>query len=88
MGQPSGNRSTAELLARLMGMGWAVALSIAGGTGLGFWLDSRFDTGPVLTLLGLAVGIVIAFAGMIRILIAMQNGKPDGSDGGPEDGDR
>jgi len=88
MGQPSGNRNTIELLARLMGAGWTIALSIAGGTGGGFWLDRQFDTSPVLTLVGLAVGIVVAFAGMIRILNAMWNGNPDGSADGPEDGDR
>lgn len=71
-----------------MGVGWAVALSIAGGTGGGYWLDGQFDTSPVLTLVGLAVGIVVAFAGMIRILNAIWNGNPDGSTDGPEDGDR
>ncbi len=77
-----------ELLARLMGAGWTVALSIAGGAGGGFWLDGRFDTSPVLTLVGLTVGIVVAFAGMIRILNAMWNGNSDGSTDLPEDGDR
>ena len=76
------------MLARLMGAGWTIALSIAGGTGGGYWLDGRFDTSPVLTLVGLAVGIVFAFAGMIRILNAMWNGNSDGSIDGPEDGDR
>jgi len=79
MGQSSGNRSTAALLGRLMGVGWAVALSIAGGAGGGFWLDSRFDTSPVLTLVGLATGIVVAFAGMIRILNSMWGSKSDQS---------
>ena len=77
MGQSSGNRSTIGLLGRLMGVGWAVALSIAGGTGGGFWLDSRLGTGPVLTLVGLAVGIVVALAGMIRILHAMWGDNSD-----------
>ncbi|MFP6569091.1 MAG: AtpZ/AtpI family protein [Dehalococcoidia bacterium] len=79
MGQSSGNRSTIGLLGRLMGVGWAVALSIAGGTGGGFWLDSRLSTGPVLTLVGLAAGIVVALAGMIRILSAMWGDKSDHS---------
>ena len=87
MGQPSGNRSTFELLGWLMGVGWAVALSIAGGAGGGFWLDSRFDTGPVLTLVGLAIGIVVAFAGMIRILNAMWGGNSDQSAEELENGD-
>ena len=88
MGQPSGNRSTIELLSRLMGAGWAIALSIAGGAGGGFWLDGQFDTSPVLTLVGLVIGSVAALAGMIRILNAMRNGNPDGPTDGPEDGDR
>ncbi|MDP6824023.1 MAG: AtpZ/AtpI family protein [Dehalococcoidia bacterium] len=88
MGQSSGNRRTVELLARLMGAGWAVALSIAGGAGGGFWLDGQFDTSPVLTLVGLAIGIVVAFAGMIRILSAMWNGNSDGSAGEPGNGAR
>lgn len=79
MGQSSGNRSTIALLGRLMGVGWAVALSIAGGTGGGFWLDSRFDTSPVLTLVGLAIGIVVAFAGMIRLLNAISGGNSNQS---------
>jgi len=87
MGQSSGNRSTIALLGRLMGVGWAVALSIAGGTGGGFWLDSRFDTAPVLTLVGLALGIVVAFAGMIRILNAMWGDNSDNSAAEVENGD-
>ncbi len=62
-----------------MGVGWVVALSIAGGTGGGFWLDGQFDTGPVLTLVGLAIGIVVAFAGMIRLLSAISGGNSDQS---------
>lgn len=62
-----------------MGVGWYVGLSIAGGTGGGFWLDGRFDTSPLLTLVGLALGIVVAFAGMIRILSAMWDGDSGGT---------
>ena len=87
MGQSSGNRSTIALLGRLMGVGWAVALSIAGGSGGGFWLDSQFDTSPVLTLVGLAIGIVVAFAGMIRILNAMWGDNSDNSADEVENGD-
>lgn len=76
------------LLARLMGAGWHVALSIAGGTGGGFWLDGRFDTSPVLTLVGLVLGIVVAFAGMIRILSAMWSGGLDSSPGEPGNRDQ
>ncbi|MCH7906708.1 MAG: AtpZ/AtpI family protein [Chloroflexi bacterium] len=86
MGQPSDTRSTIELLGRLMGAGWVVALSIAGGAGGGFWLDRRFDTSPVLTLVGLTIGIVVAFAGMIQILNAMWDGDSDSSAEKPGNG--
>ncbi|MFW6195058.1 MAG: AtpZ/AtpI family protein [Chloroflexota bacterium] len=75
--QPKGPR-TAETLARLLGAGWHVALSIAGGTALGFWLDGRWDTTPLFTLLGLALGIVVAFFGLFRILRDLW--KTDGQD--------
>ncbi len=86
-GRPSETRKTIVLLGRLMGAGWIVGLSIAGGAGGGFWLDRNFGTSPVLTLIGLAVGIVVAFAGMIQILNAMWDGGSDGPTQKPRDGD-
>jgi hypothetical protein len=62
---------TALLLARISGIGWYVALSIGGGVALGWFLDRQFDTRPVLTLIGLAVGILAAFSGMLRLLSAI-----------------
>lgn len=79
-----GKRSTAWLLARLLGAGWHVALSIAGGAGAGYWLDGRLETRPALTLVGLGLGLVVAFAGMIRILSAMwDNGGGDAGGSAP-----
>lgn len=49
--------------ARLVGIGWYVAICIAGGIGVGVWLDRRFDTTPVLTLVGLFLGLAMAFYG-------------------------
>ncbi|MBM3958632.1 MAG: AtpZ/AtpI family protein [SAR202 cluster bacterium] len=60
--------STLVLLARLAGVGWYVAISIAGGTLAGVWLDSRLDTRPVFMILGLAVGLAAAVYGMLRLL--------------------
>lgn len=48
---------------RLVGIGWYVAICIAGGVGGGVWLDRRFDIAPILTLVGLFVGLAMAFYG-------------------------
>ena len=66
---------TAVLLARLSGIGWYVAACIGAGVGLGWFLDRQFDTGPALTLTGLALGVVAAFTGMIRLLSAFGRKK-------------
>ena len=60
--------STLVLLTRMTGIGWFVAISIAGGALVGVWLDRQFGTAPVLLLVGLAVGLTVAFLGMLRLL--------------------
>ena len=60
--------STVALLARIAGIGWYIAISIAGGALAGAWLDEQFGTKPALLLVGLAVGLALAFLGMIRLL--------------------
>ena len=56
---------------RLLGIGWYVALCIGGGAFGGLWLDRRLDLNPILTLLGLGVGIAFAVVGMYRMLLAV-----------------
>ncbi len=58
------------LLARLSGIGWYVAGSIGAGIGAGWLLDRQFGTEPVLLLIGLLLGVIAAFVGMIRLLNA------------------
>ena len=62
--------ATALLLARVMGIGWLIGGSIALGAGVGWWLDNRLDTSPLLTLVGLVIGVISAFLAMIRLLRA------------------
>ena len=54
---------------RLVGIGWYVALCIALGVGSGVWLDRRFDLTPVLTLVGLFLGLGLAFYGGYLMLL-------------------
>ena len=56
------------LFGRLAGIGWFVAGAIAGGTLGGVWLDGQFNTRPILTLMGLALGIAVAAGGLLRML--------------------
>lgn len=44
----------------LAGMGITVALCVAAGVGGGYWLDEELRTGPLLTFVGLALGLVAA----------------------------
>ncbi len=62
---------------QLLGIGWYVALCIGGGAFGGLLLDRQFDTRPVLTLLGLALGITLAMAGMFRMLMAVLAASAD-----------
>jgi F0F1-type ATP synthase assembly protein I len=44
----------------LIGIGSAIAGLIAGGLLLGWFIDTRVDTSPILTLVGLAIGMASA----------------------------
>jgi F0F1-type ATP synthase assembly protein I len=48
---------------RLIGIGWYFAICIVLGVGVGVLLDKHFDSRPVLTLIGLTLGLVSAFYG-------------------------
>ena len=56
---------------RLLGIGWYVAISIAGFGYGGYLLDGQLETRPLLTLLGLGLGITVALVGMFRMIMAL-----------------
>ena len=60
---------------RLMGLGWYVAGSIIFGAGAGLWLDSRLDTLPLFTLIGVLLGTVLAFYGLIKMVRPLMGGE-------------
>lgn len=53
-------------------LGMSVAFAIVIGLGIGYWLDKKFGTEPVLLLIGLAFGIAAGFSNIYR---AGQKGK-------------
>ena len=63
---------TIRELSYFASLGMSVALSIVIGLGIGYWLDKKFDTEPVLLLVGLAFGIAAGFSNIYR---AGQKGK-------------
>ena len=58
-------------IVRLVGGGWYGGICIGVGAWAGLWADSRLELSPMLTLTGIAIGLVVALAGMIRMLMAV-----------------
>ena len=54
---------------QLLGLGSYIAVCIAGATIGGFFLDEALGTGKILTLSGLALGLVAAGYGGYRMLM-------------------
>ncbi len=54
---------------RLVGVGWYIGGCIAAGVFIGRWLDSKLNTGPILVIIGLVVGSLIAFWGVYHMLM-------------------
>ena len=53
---------------RLIGVGFSLAFWIGGGAFLGHYLDGRFGTQPVLTLILLVLGLMLGFYDAYRRL--------------------
>jgi len=62
---------------RLVGVGFFIGGSIVLGVVVGLWLDSRLNTGPILVIVGLILGIVDAFYGVYRMLLPFLSNKRD-----------
>ena len=59
---------------RLTGLGWYIALCIAGGVLLGLWIDNLLGTKLLFTLVGIVLGSVAAFWGMYRMILPILYG--------------
>jgi hypothetical protein len=56
-------------VARLIGIGWYFAFCIVFGIVGGLLLDQLLDVKPVFTLLGLFLGLALAFVGGYMLLL-------------------
>ena len=61
------NRRVAAL--KLVGVGWYVGSCIVLGVFGGLWLDNKFNTKPILVIVGLVLGVIIAFYGVYRMIL-------------------
>ena len=59
---------------RVFGVGFFISGSILLGILLGTWLDTKFNTN-LLWLVGLMLGIVVAFWGVYQMLLPLMNNK-------------
>ena len=59
---------------RLVGVGFFIGGSITLGVFGGRWLDSKLDTN-LFWIIGLILGIVVAFYGVYQMLLPLMNNK-------------
>jgi len=59
----------------LVGVGFYVAGSIVLGVAGGRWLDVRLHTEPLFLVIGLLLGLAVAFFGVYRMLRPLMNDK-------------
>lgn len=58
---------------RLIGIGFYISACIVGGIVGGLWLDQKLDTKPILLLVGLISGLILAFWGVYQMIAPMVN---------------
>lgn len=63
-----GNNSTLRILSLTTGMGCSVAVVLIAFIGGGIFLDGRFDSSPLWTLVGVAVGVIAVGMEMAAIV--------------------
>lgn len=56
---------------RLVGVGFFIGGSILLGILGGHWLDRKLNTEPILVIVGLLLGIAVAFYGVYQMLLPL-----------------
>lgn len=59
---------------RLTGLGFYVGTSIVVGLVGGVWLDRAFHTGILFTIVGLVLGVAVAFYGVFQLVKPLMGG--------------
>ncbi len=66
---------------RLVGVGFFIGGSILLGVFAGRWLDTKLNTEPLWMIVGLFLGLIIAFYGVYRMLLPFMSNKQDKENG-------
>ena len=67
--------------AQFTGIGWYLAAAIVLPTLGGVWLDQRAGTSPLFILLGILLGVTVAFYGTYRMLASFLTGNRSSDSG-------
>lgn len=51
---------------RISGIGFEFAAAVAGFTAIGWWIDRKYETGPLFVLIGVGLGLVGGMYNLIR----------------------
>lgn len=74
--EESGRNYESIGLASTLGFGIAVSLALLVGGGV--WLDSRFDSAPLWSLIGLVLGLISAGYQLYELVLASRKDTPNG----------
>ena len=69
-----------EAALRFIGVGWFIAISILLGVWGGLWLDEKLGTSPIMVIVGLILGLVVAFYGVYRMLLPLMRDRRNKGD--------
>jgi len=64
-----------SLALRLTGVGFFIGGSIVLGVLAGLWLDSKLNTGPILVVVGLFLGLIVALYGVYQMLLPIMDNR-------------
>lgn len=70
-----------QLAYRLIGVGWFIGISILLGILGGSWLDGKLGTKPLFLILGVVLGVIVAFYGLYRMVAPLMGDRRDGGKG-------
>jgi ATP synthase protein I len=69
-----------EVALRFIGVGWFIAISILLGVWGGLWLDGKLGTSPIMVIVGLILGLIVAFYGVYRMLLPLMRDRRNKGD--------
>ena len=66
---------------RLIGVGWYIGSCIVLGVFGGRWLDGKLNSEPICIIVGLVLGITVAFYGTYRMILPLIRNKRNKGNG-------